>query len=131
MATPSLRHRTALAFAVSLLLFAAPGAPAYADDPMGPDPAPGPGMSPGSGPYVPPVTGFEPGSDVVIVAPGAPAPDPIMFPWYIYQNTVTGGLSLAQQNPGYGWQLFSGPYGTFAEGGADMNAFGVPGWEAF
>ncbi|MDT5285839.1 MAG: hypothetical protein QOF88_728, partial [Mycobacterium sp.] len=34
---------------------------------------------------------------------------------------------LAQQNPGYGWQQFSGPYATFAEGGADMNLFGVPG----
>jgi hypothetical protein len=92
---------------------------------------PGPSVEdPGYDPYFPPVTGFEPGSDVIVVAPGAPAPD-VFNLWYIYQNVVTGGLSLAKENPGYGWQQFTGPYGTFAEGGADMNAFGVPGWEAF
>jgi hypothetical protein len=131
MTTPSRWHRPALAFAVSLLLVAVGPAPAFAD-PMGPEPVPGPSVEdPGYDPYFPPLTGFEPGSDVIVVAPGAPAPDPVFFTWNIYQNVVTGGLSLAQQNPGYGWQQFSGPYATFAEGGADMNLFGVPGWEAF
>jgi hypothetical protein len=72
-----------------------------------------------------------PGTNMIIVVPGAPAPAPILSPFFIYQNTVTGGLSLAQENPGYGWQQFSGPYATFADGGADMNAFGVPGWEGY
>jgi hypothetical protein len=134
MTTPSHRRRAALAFAVGaavpLLLLAAGTAPAFADE-MGPSPVPGPSVvDPGYGPYLPPFTGVGPATDMIIVAPGAPAPDPF-FLWNIYENVSTGGFSLAQQNPGYGWQQFSGPYATFADGGADMNALGVPGWEAF
>jgi hypothetical protein len=128
MTTPSHRRRAALAFAVGaavpLLLVAAGTAPAFADE-MGPSPAPGPS------PYAPPFTGGGPATDMIIDVPGPQAPEPILSPFYIYQNVVTGGLSLAQANPGYGWQQFSGPYATYADGGADMNAFGVAGWEAF
>jgi len=54
-----------------------------------------------------------------------------MFPWFIWEDTITGQLSLAKDHPGFGWLEFSGPYFSFADGGADMFCFGVPGWDDF
>jgi hypothetical protein len=50
--------------------------------------------------------------------------------WFIYRSG-DGQFSLAKENPGFGWMQHSGPYATFAEGGAAMKALGVPGWEAY
>lgn len=136
MTTQSRRRRATLAVAVgaavSAVLVGAGGATASAD-PTGPEPVPGPDVSdPGYDPYLPPLTDIGgPATDVFIEVPAAAAPEPLILPWFIYENVGTGALSLAQQNPGFGWQQFSGPYFSFVEGGADMNAFGVPGWEAF
>ena len=47
--------------------------------------------------------------------------------WYIYRRN-DGQFSLAQENPGFGWTQYSGPYTTFAAGAAEMKALGVPGW---
>lgn len=137
MTKPSRRRRAALAFAVGasvpLLLVAAWTAPALANP--DPEPVPGPSMDdPGYDPNFP----GDPG-DAIFVDPGLGPPlsvepmfdPPLVLPWYIYENVLTGQFSLAQQNPGYGWLLFDGPYDTFALGGADMKALGVPGWEAF
>ncbi|MUL66712.1 hypothetical protein BOO86_19725 [Mycobacterium sp. CBMA 234] len=68
---------------------------------------------------------------MTIQLPGLPPPPDLMNPWFIYKNVSSGQFSLAQQNPGFGWQQWSGPYFTFIDGGRQMNALGVPGWGAF
>lgn len=132
MTTQSHRRRAVLALAVPLLIIAAGTGPAYADDmDPAPAPAPGPVLAPGPGPILPPMIGTGPATGVFIEVPAAPGPEEILRPWNIYQNTLTGNLTLGQDHPGYGWMQFSGPYATFEDGGADMNLFGVPGWEDF
>ena len=133
MPTPSRCRSAVLAFAVPLLIISAGTAPAFADDPGMPAPAPAPGplLPVGPGPVLPAAVGTGPATAIIVEAPGSPGVEGILHPWFIYQNTLTGNLTLAQDHPGYGWLEFSGPYNSFVDGGAQMNAFGVPGWEDF